>query len=274
MPTYDTPGHVSLKLRTAAGVVEIESAETTQTEVELLALRDDEATLEAIREASVGVRAAGAGHEVYAELPKRRGFLGRGPKVSLRVRCPHGSDVDCASSSADISASGRFGVVTVKTASGDVRVDEAGELQAATASGDVEARAVHGRVTLNTASGDVRLETAGGPVQANLVSGDAVIGETSGEVTVSTISGDQLLRTVTGGSVRLQSVSGDVQVGVAPGLRVWIDAASISGSMSSELEVGDDEPPAGAATVEVRAKTVSGDIGIARSTRHASEVGA
>jgi len=134
VPTYDTPGHVCLKLRTAGGVVELESVDSTQTQVELEPLRDDEVTLEAIREASVGVRPTGAGHEVYVELPKRRGFLGRGPKLAIRIRCPQGADVDCGSSSADLSATGSFGAVAMKTASGDVAVDECGELQVASAS--------------------------------------------------------------------------------------------------------------------------------------------
>ena len=103
-------------------MVEIESGDGAQTEVELQPLRDDDVTLEAIRDASVGVRPTGAGHEVYVELPKRRGFLGRGPKLAIRVRCPQGADVDCASSSGDLSATGSFGAVTMKTASGDVFV--------------------------------------------------------------------------------------------------------------------------------------------------------
>lgn len=267
MPTYDTPGHVSLKLRTAGGVVEIESGDGTQTDVELQALRDDEVTLEAIRDASVGVRPTGAGHEVYVELPKRRGFLGRGPRLAIRVRCPHGADVDCASSSGDLSATGSFGAVTMKTASGDVFVDECGELQVASASGDVHARRIRGRAAVNTASGDVRIEEAGGPVSANAVSGDVHLGETGDSVVVTTVSGDQTLALVSGGDVRLQSVSGDVLVGVAPGLRVWIDAASVSGSTASDLAVSETEPAADGPSVEVRAKTVSGDVRISRSTR-------
>ena len=274
MPTYDTPGHVSLKLRTAGGVVEIESGDGAQTEVELQPLRDDDVTLEAIRDASVGVRPTGAGHEVYVELPKRRGFLGRGPKLAIRVRCPHGADVDCGSSSGDLSATGSFGAVTMKTASGDVFVDECGELQVASASGDVHARRVRGRAAVNTASGDVSIETAGGPVSANAVSGDVQLGETRDSVVATTVSGDQILALVSGGDVRLQSVSGDVFVGVAPGLRVWIDAASISGSMSSDLAMSETEPAAGAPSVEVRAKTVSGDVKVSHSTRSASPAGA
>ena len=182
--------------------------------------------------------------------------------------------MDCASSSGDLSATGSFGAVTMKTASGDVFVDECGELQVASASGDVHARRVRGRAAVNTASGDVSLETVDGPVLVNAVSGDVQLGETRDSVAATTVSGDQILALGSGGDVRLQSVSGDVFVGVAPGLRVWIDAASISGSMSSDLAMSETEPAADAPSVEVRAKTVSGDVKVSHSTRSASPVGA
>jgi hypothetical protein len=50
-------------------------------------------------------------------------------------------------------------------------------------------------------------------------------------------------------------------VGVAPGLRVWLDLASVSGRMQSELEDGGpagDGPPALTLTL----RSVSGDLRI------------
>ena len=61
-------------------------------------------------------------------------------------------------------------------------------------------------------------------------------------------------------------MSGDVNVAARPGLALWIDAQSVSGSMRSDLDVGDlpaAEP--GETPVELRIRTVSGDVRIARS---------
>ena len=61
------------------------------------------------------------------------------------------------------------------------------------------------------------------------------------------------------------SVSGDVEVAAVPGLVLWIDAQSVSGTMTSELDVGDEPAETGQDAVEVRVRTVSGDVRVARS---------
>jgi hypothetical protein len=65
--------------------------------------------------------------------------------------------------------------------------------------------------------------------------------------------------------VDLRSVSGDAEIGMRPGLRLWIDASSLSGSMTSELDVSDTPPDDDAPLVELRAKSVSGDLRIRRA---------
>jgi hypothetical protein len=67
------------------------------------------------------------------------------------------------------------------------------------------------------------------------------------------------------GEVRLVSASGDVEVGIRRGSRLWVDAKSMSGGTSSELEVGDAPPAGDGPMVELRATTMSGDIQICRA---------
>ena len=81
---------------------------------------------------------------------------------------------------------------------------------------------------------------------------------------VKTISGDVELD-ATGAGVVVSSVSGDVAVAAVPGLVLWIDAQSVSGTMSSELDLGDDLSEPGQDAVELRVRTVSGDVRVARS---------
>ena len=66
--------------------------------------------------------------------------------------------------------------------------------------------------------------------------------------------------------MRVQSVSGDVHLGIKPGERLYIDASSVSGTMSSELGI-DEAPPtdSGATVNELRVRTVSGDLQIVRA---------
>jgi DUF4097 and DUF4098 domain-containing protein YvlB len=82
---------------------------------------------------------------------------------------------------------------------------------------------------------------------------------------VNTVSGDIRVDAVKQGNVTLGAVSGDIVVGVRRGSRLWVDAQSISGETESELELAgtpvSDEGP----LVELRAKTVSGDIRVVRA---------
>ena len=89
---------------------------------------------------------------------------------------------------------------------------------------------------------------------------------------MTTVSGDVRVDAAGGGGMRVQAVSGDVHLAIKPGERLYIDASSVSGTMSSELGL-DDAPPADSAApvIELRVRTVSGDLQIVRA---AAAVGA
>ncbi len=89
----------------------------------------------------------------------------------------------------------------------------------------------------------------------------------SGVLGVATTSGDVDVKSVSDGDVRVQTVSGDVRIGVARGTRTWIDAASVSGRLESELGLEDQEPAAEGddTVVPLHVKTVSGDVSIVRA---------
>jgi CBS domain-containing protein len=265
--TFDTPGDVLLRVSLEGGEVSIETGLDRRVEVELVPLRDNDATRLAIAEARVEMVARGGGQEVVVELRRRSGFtIGRGTKVGVQIRCPEGSDLVLRASSADLNGKGRLGTVEVKTASGDVSLDEVGKLHVDTASGDVRTRDVEGSTEIRTASGDVLLGRSGGPLAANLVSGDLLVDDAAAGLEVTTVSGDVQVRAAGGGGLRVQSVSGDVELALKPGQRLYVDASSVSGTMSSELGL-DDTPPEGpsAQVHEVRVRTISGDLRIERA---------
>ena len=267
MTAFQTPGDVLLRVSLDGGEVSVETADVRSVDVELVALRDNDVTRQAIDEARIEMVPRGGGHEVIVELKRKSGLLlGRGPKVGVRIRCPHGSDLGLRASSADLRATGALGKVDVKTASGDVSLERAARLHVDTASGDVRARDVDGATELRTASGDVMLRRVGGPLTAGLVSGDLAVDEAAAGLEVTTVSGNVRVRAAGGGALCVQSVSGDVELAVKPGLSLYVDASSVSGTMTSELGI-DDAPPAGAADEvhELRVRTISGDLRIARA---------
>jgi DUF4097 and DUF4098 domain-containing protein YvlB len=271
MPVFDTPGKVALKIGLGGGQVSVETDDVTETSVDVEALRDDEATHEAIAAMRIEARDRGGFHEVVVEAPKRSGgwlgALGRGPKIGVRIRCPHDADLRINTSSADIEVEGRVAEVELNTASGDVSLENVTvSLKANTASGDVSVREIGASGAIKTASGDVRVQRAHGTLTANLVSGDFELGEAFDDISIATVSGDQEIAALRGGEhAKVQSVSGDVRIGIAPGLKLWIDGSSVSGSMRSELELEDAPAAEDGPMVELRARTVSGDVQIVRA---------
>ncbi len=277
--SFDTPGEVRLDLEIPAGRVEIDTMPGETTHVELEALTTEAEDL--IADARVDAQERGESHEIRVIVAQRSGWfvsIGRGPEIRLRVTCPRDASAHVRTKSADVVARGEFREVDVKTASGDVNVGEvAADSSVKTASGNVALDTVGGRTRVQSASGDVAIQRAGGDVTVQLVSGDLWIRDAGASVHANTVSGDQRIEAVMEGVVEAHSVSGDVMIGVRRGSRVYVDANTISGSTSSELELTDapasetDEPDDEAPLVEVRAKTVSGDVSIVRAAAPAPQ---
>ncbi|HET6643443.1 MAG TPA: DUF4097 family beta strand repeat-containing protein [Gaiellaceae bacterium] len=245
--TFTTPGAVTLQINVPAGDVDIETRESAETVVELEVRGRDSEELE--RETRIEARPRVDGHEVVVDAAQVRRLLRiRGGDYRVRIQAPPGAAVRAELATADIRGRGRYGELELDVASGDVEFDQVdGEAKVNTASGDVELRRV-ASARLNSASGDIRVVEAAGSLEVN------------------TASGDVQIRKVVEGNVKAHSASGDIEVGIAKGSRLWVDAQSLSGDTSSELElepapVPDDEGP----LVELRAQTMSGDISVRRA---------
>ncbi len=268
MTVFETTGQVALRVSLEGGEVDVTTRGGGGVEVELVALRDNEITKKAIAEARLELQDRGSSQDVVVELKRKSGLLvGRGPKVGVRIVCPHGSDLTLRAGSADLDVSGELGAVDVKTASGSVSLEDVAALSVSTASGDVRVRNVAGATDVHTASGDAAIHRSGGLLTANLVSGDLLVDEAAAGFALSTVSGEVRVHAAGGGGMRAQSVSGDVRLAIRPGELLKIDASSVSGTMRSELAVEDTPPPAdGAGPVrELHVRTISGDLQITRA---------
>lgn len=266
--TFDTPGHVRLDLRLPSGTMSLEAIDEPQTYVELDATHDSEELREVIDNARIELRPYHDGYEVVVDVHQKRfrlfDFM-RG-EIIIRVRAPHGSDIEIDTASGDTNARGAWGSIKAQTASGDLFVDHlTGDADVKSASADVQLRDVGGRATVNTASGDIEIRRVAGELIARSASGDVQIEEALASVTIQTASGDQRLGAVTSGRITMQSASGDQTVGIRRGTRVFIDAKTMSGDTTSELEVGDAPAEGEGPEVELRATAMSGDIRIVRA---------
>ncbi|MBA3717867.1 MAG: DUF4097 family beta strand repeat protein [Actinobacteria bacterium] len=286
--TFKTPGAVRLDIRNGAGEVRLDAgAGEAETTVVLEPLRDNEASIEAVQTARLELHERADGHDVVVDVRGRgRNFgFSRGAEVLVAITCPTETSVEVNTGSADIEGRGLFKRVDIETGSGDVQfgdISEDAEVSAAsgdvqvsliggegrlnTASGDVQVGMIGGDGRVNSASGDVMIRTAGGRLEVNSASGDVLIKEALGSVSINTASGDQQIGSVFHDSVSMKSASGDLRVGIQQGSRLFIDARSRSGDVSSELPVSDTPPPEGESPlIELRVNTMSGDITIHRA---------
>ncbi len=270
MHIFETPGSVSLQIKLPSGRVVVTTADQPRTTVEVV---------------SLGRRGRDAADEIEVTMHERQGRhvvrieqkdkfrwgpvqITWGGDFECRITCPPGTDLDLGGGSTDLRVDGELGEVSARTASGDVRLGPTrGELQVKTASGDISVGAIASNASLTTVSGDLEVQRLDASLTARSVSGDVTIAAVNGELGLSTTSGDVDVKSVQGGDVRVQTVSGDVRIGIAPGTRVWIDAASVSGHLGSELGVEDQEPAAegDSTVVPLYVKTVSGDVSVVRA---------
>ena len=170
--------------------------------------------------------------------------------LHVTARVPHSSSAQITTATADTKLRGRYASLMTKSASGDLVVD-----------GDVE-----GDATIKTVSGDVRMSHIGGELRATTVSGDVSASAVDGSIELKSVSGDVRFDSVREGTVTVQSISGDIEVGVAPGTNLDVDAGSVSGDLTSEVPLGSDPGPTGdGPTLVVRGKTVSGGFRVFRA---------
>jgi DUF4097 and DUF4098 domain-containing protein YvlB len=265
---FEVAGPVELDIRLASGAIEIDPTLDGRVEIDLTA--HDEESQRLVDSARIELQDRNGRPEVVVDVPQRKNFgfsLSFGPSgISCRIRCPHESGAAVRTKSADVLARGTLAALSVATASGDVEVDRvAGGVNVKSASADFSARDVGGSVSVATASGDVDIDVARGPVNVATASGDVTIDEAYDDVRVNTVSGDQQHGAVMRGDVSLQSVSGDMSIGVRRGSRVFLDCNTVSGDTSSELELTTAPAEGDGPLLELRAKSVAGDIRITRA---------
>ncbi|HET7450932.1 MAG TPA: DUF4097 family beta strand repeat-containing protein [Gaiellaceae bacterium] len=265
--SFDVQGPVELDVRLTSGDIEVDPTAEGRVEIELIA--HDEESQRLVDNARIELSPHGHRPTILVDVPQKKGFsisiFGRSG-IECRIRCPHDSGLSVRTKSADISTRGTLGGLNVQTASGDLDVNRvSGGVNVKSASSDFSAREVGGGVNIQTASGDIDLSIARGPINVTSVSGDISIGEAYDNVNANSVSGDQDHGAVMQGVVAAHSVSGDVTIAVRRGSKAFLDCTTVSGDTTSELELTSDAPAGDGPLVEIRAKTVSGDIRITRA---------
>lgn len=264
---FETHRPVDLYVEIGKGNVHVLATDTTETTVTIAGRDADQVHVEQ------------SGDQVSVIAPRQRsGFLSGDSSFRVDVVVPSDSTVAVKTGSADIQVEGAAGSAQVKSGSGDVRIDALGgdgvietgsgdirlddaraEVRIKSGSGDVAIGHAAAVATVSTGSGDVQIDTSTRAAVVKTGSGDLKVLDAHGDVTLLTGSGDLLVGSVDRGRVTMKGASGDLKVGIPAGVPVWTDVSTITGEIRSSLQSA-GEPADGADHVELRAKTVSGDI--------------
>lgn len=265
--TFDTPGPTSLYVELGSGDLYVRAQDVTETTVTVDGKDADAVTVEQ------------RANQIVVLAPQNRtGFFGSSSEFTVNVALPARSELATKLGSADLEAIGLFGTAKIKSGSGDVHLGElGGDAVVETGSANIEVDSVRGDLRVKSGSGDVEVGKLGGSAVISTGSGDVEIGHTQGEVLVksgsgdlrvreahagvalTTASGDLTIDVMHSGSLQAKTASGDIRVGIPAGVPVWTDVSCVTGRVSSHLE-GAGQPKDGQDFIEVRAKTVSGDI--------------
>lgn len=260
MPHWDFPGSdpIDVSVDLASGRVTLAAGPVSATTVDIAPSRFSRNAEKLIDE----VRVAFDHGRLEVAGPRRAGLFRGHAAFDVTITLPEGSRCMARTASADITCDGELAELDAHAASGDITAARVtGHLQAETSSGDVRLDET-GPAEIRTASGDVRLTWARDDVTVRTASGDVNIANAAADVAGMTASGDFRIASVARGSTEVSTASGDVVIGVNPGVGVYLDLSSATGSVTSQL---DETGPSEDVALGVRCRTASGDIRIVRA---------
>ncbi|MFT3889132.1 MAG: DUF4097 family beta strand repeat-containing protein [Arachnia sp.] len=235
---------------------------------------------------------------VEVEVPTATRFLGASTALRLRAEVPEGTTLRVSAGSGGIVADGTFTAVEARSGSGDLRVSRAdkadlsagsgnlrltraeraelhtgsgnidvedvGELRASAGSGGITVDEVRGGCEAGTGSGRIALRRFTGTGRVETGSGAVRLGDVDGDIEASTGSGSITIDRLRNGRVSTTTASGSQLISVPEGTALLVDASSVSGRVTSELDAVADGSGYGR-TAEVRARAISGGITFRRA---------
>ena len=297
MPIFDTPEPISATVQLHFGTARLLASDRTDT---VVTVQPTDPGSKADQKAVEQTRVEYSNGSLLVKGPKAWSLLGKGGSIEVTVELPTDSQVRGDTAWGRLQTEGRLGECRMNSAHGDIQLDQTGELtantahgdvsvgqvhgqfKASTAHGDITAGQVHGRLTASTAHGVQRYGRVDGTAKIDIASGDCGVEEITGDLTLSSAHGDitvgrahtnVTVRTASGrirvgslvrGATVLETARGDIEIGIEESTAAWLDVSSKRGRVHNHLDVTED-PRGAAETVQVRARTYTGDITIRRA---------
>ncbi|MES5825552.1 DUF4097 family beta strand repeat-containing protein [Streptomyces sp. RG80] len=198
MQKFTTPAAITTVLDIPAGRIQLIAADRTDTTVEVRPA--DSAKSRDVKAAEQITVTHTDGVVRIAAPDAKKQLFGPSGSVEVTVQLPAGSHVRATAACGELRGVGRLGDVTVDSAQGPVKLDEA----------------AGARLTLQD--------------------GDITIGRLGGDAEISTQRGDLTVTEALQGTVTLRTQSGDISVGAARGVSASLDAGTGYGRVDNSLK--------------------------------------
>ena len=282
MPTFDSPEPIAVTVDIGVGDTRIIATDRADTVIDV---RPSNGSKKADMEAADQTRVEFADGRLLVKTPKSwkqyTPFGGHG-SIEVTIKLPTGSRLQGDSEMGKFDGEGRLGECRIKTAMGDIRLDETGMLHAKTGYGDITVERTAGDAELSTGSGEIRIREISGAALVKNSNGDSRVGEVTGDlrakaangdvsierahtsVSAKTANGNVRIGDVVSGTIVLETACGELEVGIREGTAAWLDTSTQYGSVHNAM-ADSPAPEKSDKTVQVRARTACGDIVIRRS---------
>jgi hypothetical protein len=281
MPEFDTPEPISVVIELVVGDVRIVASDRPDTVVDV---RPSDGARRVDVTAAEQTRVEYAGGRLLVKTPRSWRSLSPfsdGGSVDVQVGLPAGSQVTGEAAMAAFRCTGPLGDCRVKTALGDIHLDQAGAVKLNTALGDitleratgdaelstgtgvVSVGAIDGTAVIKNSNGDSRVGEISGELRVNAANGDIAIEQSHASLAAKTANGDIRVGAVRRGSVVAETARGGVEIAIPDGIAAWLDLNTHYGHVHNTLDPT-ERPEPDDDSVEVRARTAYGDITIRR----------
>lgn len=258
-----TPARVDLRI--SFGIVRLVASEEPDVHVTVRPA-DASRAKDAELADSTRVDAVGGQVTIRAQHRGKLSSLFRPGAVEIVVRAPAESTVTADAGYAQLVAEGRWDHIRVHTSYGDVRVDQAQSLVVVTTGGTVAVGVVSGASSIRNTHGAIRVTDVLGRCELRNTHGDTAVVRSRGELEIRSAYGAVTVDTASAGSVSATTSYGSIDVGVATGTAVRLDAHTEQGTLSNAL-APTGAPESTGDRLELTARSGWGAIVIRRSTR-------
>lgn len=263
---FPAPGPVEAYVELRAGDLRVRAEATDTATVEVSGTKADSVVVESqgdlirvVERSRTGFFPDRGDVRVVLVLPERSDLVAKLGSSGVTATGEVGS-VRISSGAGDISLGAVAGKAVLKTGAGAISVESlAAESEIKAGAGTISVREVRAATQLKTGAGSIEVGRAGAPIVLKSGSGHLSVGEADTDAILSAASGDIRIGRMANGQAQLKNVSGDIRLGIPEGTPVWTDISTNTGHVRSAL-VPTGAPAAGQSHVEVRARSVSGDI--------------